>query len=905
MRLWKELFRRIIYLGRRGKFDGDLDDEIRFHLALRVEELEGGGLSHRDALAQARKEFGSPMRVQESTRAAWQFQWLEDLVTDLRHAARAFLRNRAFTLTALLCLALGIGANTLIFSLENAILLRALPYPQADRMVMVRFTPPDHADQRLGSNPGSYFFIREHNRSFEKMGAIRMTGNSVASDSGDASNREWVQSGWISPGLQDVFGVQPLVGRWFAQDDSGYGRVVISYGLWQRLYGGAPDVVGKNLRMDQNGTSLITGVMPQGFQTLNPDIEYWRLQGDNDLARARRSPNRVFYAFARLKPGVTVQQAQADVNALAGPLGQEYDMNRGWGIKVDTLREAYVGHLRKPLLILQGAVLFLLLIACANVAGLLLTQASLRQKELAVRAALGSSRGRVVRQLLAESALLASLGGLAGAGLASLGLKAVAGVTSAFLPQAGAVTMDTTVLGFTLLLSLATGLVFGAIPTLQISRPDLTEMLRESSRSSTAGGTRQRLRGAFVVLQVALALVLLTSAGLLTRSLMQLNLVQPGFSPAGLTTFQVHFPYSYERQIGNSPSGGLLVQMNPRYNQLAEQIREQIAATPGVEAVASAMTPPLGGAPRTFNFIRPGQAISPAAQEAWSAEWYPVSAGYFATLKLRLRRGREFSAEDSATARQVVIVNRALADRFFPNENPVGQQIQTSMLNDPPREIVGMAEDVRQNRYEYGQRPQMYVPREQVPGQMDMTLSFEVLNTTYIVRSGANPAAIVSGLRRSVTNVEPSLAVTNTLTVEQYAEGQLQDLRNYAALLGIFAGVSVLLAVAGLFGALAHLISQRTNEIGIRRALGAPNGAVLREVLHRGMVLIGIGLVSGLGVSLALTRLIRSFLWGVTATDPLTFAAVLVLMAMVGLLACYVPARRALKVDPVIALRAE
>lgn len=905
MSLWTEASRRIEYLRRRNQFDRELEDEIGFHISARVEELEERGVPHRDALAQARKELGPAARVQEEARAAWQFRWVEDLLSDLRHAGRAYRRSRAFTLTALSCLALGIGANTLIFSLVNAVLLRPLPYPHAEQIVMVRFSPPDHADDRLGSNSGSYFFIREHNRSFAHMGAVRVTGNSVANDGGDASNREWVQSGAITPGLQDVFAEQPLLGRWFPQDDSGYGRVVISYGLWQRLFGGTPDVIGKLLRSDQNVTSIITGVMPQGFQTLNPDIQYWRFQGDDDLARARRSPNRVFYAFARLKSGVTLAQAQADMDALAAPLGQEYDMNRGWGIKVDTLRDAYVGHLRRPLFILQGAVLFLLLIACANVAGLLLTQASVRQKELAVRAALGSSRGRVVRQLLAESALLAVLGGALGAGLAGLGLEVVSNMVSTLAPQAGDISMDGTVLGAALLLSLGTALIFGGIPALQVARPDLTQALRDSSRSNTANRTRHRLRGAFVVVQVALALVLLAGAGLLTRSLVRLNLVRLGFDPAGVTTFQVHLPYSLAKQIGNTPSGGLLVEMNPKYTQLAEQLRQRIELAPGVESAAVATTPPLGGAPRMFPFTRPGEPLASNETEAWTAEWYPISAGYFHTLRLGLRSGREFGAEENAHSRPVAVINRTLAERFFPGEDPIGKKIQTSMLDDPPREIVGVAEDVRQNRYEYGLKPQIYVPRIQLPGKLDMTLSFEILNTTVIVRTKVDPASMVPSFRKAVAAVDPSLAVANVLTVEQYAAAQLQDLRNYALLLGIFAGISVLLAVTGLFGAVSHLVSQRTNEIGIRRALGASNAAVLRDVLQRGLILIGGGLAAGLVVSIALTRVIRSFLWGVTATDPVTFGAGLLLMTAVGLLACYVPARRALKVDPVIAVRAD
>jgi putative ABC transport system permease protein len=905
MSFWKEIGRRTAHVARRAQFDRELDEEIRFHLESRIEELETTGVSHDDAVAQARREFGSRARTAEESREAWRFQWLEDLFVDLRHAARSFRRSPAFALTAIGCLALGIAANTLIFSLVNTILLRALPYPDANRLVMVRFTPPNEPDQKFGSNSGTYFFIREHNHVFESMGGLRLTSFSIAADTRDGDPaREWVLGGWVSPGLTDTMGVSPKLGRWFSKDDS-FLNVVISYGLWQRMFGSSPDVLGRKLVLDL-GVVTVLGVMPPGYQTLNPDIDFWRLQPDENLAAALRSPNRVFNLFARLKPGVSVEQAQADMSSLAGPLGEQYEMNRGWNIKVESLREAYVGHLRRPLLIFQGAVLILLLIACANVAGLLLAQANARHKELAVRAALGSTRARVVRQLLAESLLLSSMGGLAGVALGWAGLQMFTTVVQSALPNGVHVTMDLVVLVFALVLSLATGLIFGTLPALQISRPDLMGSLRESSRSATAGGLRQKLRGAFVVAQVALALVLLIGAGLLTHSLLRLNMVQPGFTPHGLVTFQVPFSRTLYRNSGrNTPSGGFEVEMTPRFNVLVEQVRERIANLPDVESATFAMTPPLGGVPRRFGFKKDGVVLDSSEQEAWTAEWYPVGAGYFQTLKVPLIRGRDFDPHDSSGASPVVIINDTMARRFFPNEDPIGKRIQTGLLNDQPREIVGVVGDVRQDRYQYNPQPQMYVPHTQIPAKMDMSLSFDVLVATFIMRTNGNLAALVPLLRKGVAEVDRSQAVTNVLTVEQYAAGQLQDLRHYAMLLSIFGGISILLSFIGLFGIMAHTVTLRTNEIGIRVALGATSRAVLALIARQGLALVGIGILLGTALSLTLTRILGRFLWGISATDPVTFLVVLLAIATVALIACYLPARRALRIDPIIALRME
>jgi putative ABC transport system permease protein len=902
MGFWKEIGRRTLHLGRRSRFESELTDEIRFHIDTRVEELEKSGWTRSDALRQAHREFGSHTRVREDSRAAWQFSWLEDLVADLKHAARSFRRSSAFSLTAIVCLALGIGANALIFSLVNAILLKSLPFPDADRLVMLRFSPPQQPDQKLGMNAGSYFFIREHNKSFERMGAVRLTPFSIAVEGSES--REWLMGGWITPGLAETMGVNPMIGRWFSQEDTSR-TIVISHGLWQRAFGGSPDVLGKKLQIDTL-LATVVGVMPPGYQTLNPDIDLWAFQSDQNLANALRSPNRVFNIFARLKPGVTVAQAQSDLDRIAGPLGEELEMNRGWALSADTLRDAYVGHLRTPLLVFQGAVVMLLVIACANVGGLMLAQAAARQKELALRSALGSSRRRAIRQLLTESVLLSLMGGLFGVGLGWVGLRIATSLVPTVVPPSGLVNLDLAVIGFTFGLSILTGLVFGVLPAIQASRPDVMDVLRESTRITTLSGGRQRLRGAFVVTQVALSLVLLIGAGLLTHSLMRLNLVHSGFDPQGLATFQVPFSRSlYRNAGGNTPTGGLLVEMTPRLNVLIQQIHERLASLPGVESVAVAMTPPLGGVPRRINFARPGQPLSASEQEAWNGEWYPIGAGYFRTLKIPIVRGREFETADSETSRPVVIINNALAQRFFGGEDPIGKQIQSSHLFDPPREIVGVVGDVRQDRYQLAPSPQMYLPRSQLPAKMDMTVSFEVLVATFIIRTNSSLGVLAPTFRQVVAEVDRNHAVTNVLTIEQYAAAQLQDLRHYAMLLGIFGGISVLLSFVGLFGVMANNVNQRRNEIGIRVALGATSSTILSLVAKQGLVLIGIGMTFGLIASLALTRAIARFLWGVTATDPLTFFIVMAALAIVALIACYLPARRALRIDPMVALRPE
>jgi putative ABC transport system permease protein len=897
-----EMFRRLSYFRRRSRFDGELSAEIQFHIDARATELEKEGLARAEAMAQARREFGSRLIAAEDSRSAWQFAWVEQALADLRHAARSFARRPIFAVTAISCLAIGIAANTLIFSLVNAVFLRPLPYSDADRIVSVRFSPPGQPDQKLGSNSGTYFYVRDHSSIFERTGAVRITGISISSDVG-AEAWQWFQIANTSPGLTDVMGVSPKLGRWYTEEDSL--AVVISHRLWMTMFGGADDVLGKKLSAD--GLSLtIVGVMPPGYRTLDADIDLWRLQRDEDLANALRSPNRVFHMFGRLKPAVSIAEAESQLNALGQSLGEEYEMNRGWTIRVDSLRDLYAGYLRQPLLILQGAVFLLLLIACANVGGLLLSQAAARQREMVVRAALGSSRGRIVRQLLTENVLLALLGGIVGGALAWGGLRTVLSTALASNPDLQDASLDWRVLGFTLVIALATALFFGLAPAMQTSRPDLMEAVRESGRSHTGGVARRRLRSALVVVQVALALVLLTGSGLLIRTLINLNAADPGLNPQNVVAIRVPFSRSFYRFRGqNTTDGGLLVEFDDRFTVLSESVRQRLAAVPGVASATTAVTPPLGGDPHRVQFTRPGQIVTKREQGAWSAEWYPVSGGYFETLRIALQRGRTIEVEDRKTSRPVAVINETLALQFFPNEDPLGRQIQIGVLDDLPREIVGVVADVRQDRYQTASQPQIYVPRTQLPYRMDMTMSLDVIVPSFLVRTTNDAASIRARLQAAIREVAPVLPVSSVRTVEEYAADQLQDVERYAVLLSLFGTISLMLALTGIFGLMAHAVSQRTNEIGLRIALGAQRGDVMSLILQKGLVLIGAGVVLGLGASLLLTPVIRSFLWGVSAADPVTFALAGAGLAVVALLACCLPAWRAVKVDPVVALRSE
>jgi putative ABC transport system permease protein len=807
-----------------------------------------------------------------------------------------------------LTLALGLGSSTLIFSLVNAALLRSLPFPQAERLVVVWFTPPNDANQKFGTNTGAYFILRDNSSVFESLGAARLNeGFNVAPDTENATP-DWRAAQMFSTDLIQTIGIKPVLGRWPTADEMAFYNVMISYGLWQRMFAGSPDVIGKKLKLDAN-IGTVMGVMPRGFQLLRPDVDIWVHQPDANLRNAGRSPNRIFTVIGRLKPGVTIQQAQAELNALAPRVGEELpETHRGWGVKVESLHDAYVAGIRRPLLVFQGAVGIVLLIACANVAGLLLAKAGAREKELALRVALGSARTRIIRQLLTETLLLALSGGLVGIGFAAAGLRAFARVNIMNSPLLDQATLDLRVLVFAGFASFVSCAVFGLLPALQASRPDLMELLHSCVRGTVNGSSPQRIRSAFVVTQIALALVLLIASGLMIRSVQRLNTVQFGFDPGGLMAVQIPFSRSFYHNVPgvqNTPTGGLLVEFDGRFSEVSEAVRQRIAAVPGVESVTAAVTPPLGGVPRRMRFSATNRVIPDQEREVWSAEWYPVSAGYFPTLKVPLLRGRDIDEHDAYSTRPVVVINETMARHFWPNEDPIGQTLQIDMLDDRPREIVGIVGVVRQNRYDRDLQSQMYIPRAQLPHRMDMTTSLGVLVTTFVVRTTADPASMTPPLRAAIHEAAPTQSVSSVTTIEAYAEDQLQELRRYALLLSVFGTMSATLAVIGMFGVMTHVVNQRITEIGIRIALGARPLEILRLVFRRAFVLVLAGVTVGVGLAVIATRLIGGFLWGITATDPATFAAVSGLLSGIGLLACYLPARRALKADPVLALRDE
>src|SRR5262245_37210229 len=879
---------------------------MRLHLDLLAEEYEHDGMTAEEASRKARRRFGNTLLMRERGLDVRGAGLLGDLIRDLAYGLRVLRRNPWFTAVAVLTLAIAIGANTVIFSLVNSLLLRALPYPNADRLVVIWSTPRNHPEQKFPGTSGAYVLLRDNSRLFEAIGAARLYEAFTVAENSNGANWERVQAQWFTQEMAAVLGTRPMLGRWPNDgDDINDLFIVISYGLWQRKFAGSPDVLGKKVLLDL-GVATVTGVMPPGFEVLNPDAEIWiRQTVTPPHGPVPRSPNRIFTAIGRLKPSVTLEQAQSEANAIALQLVEQLpEVQRGWDMKVESLQDVYVGRIRKSLLIFQGAVLFVLVIACANVAGLLLAQGVARRKELAIRSAIGSNRWRIVRQLMVETVLLALIAGLVGLMFASACLRAFIQFGPPDFPRLSEISMDVPVFGFALLVSLVTGFVFGLMPSMQVSRRDLMGALRETSRSATLGSHRQRLRSVFVVLQISLAVVLLIGSGLMVRSLLLLNMAQVGFTPQGLVTLQIPFSRSvYYKSAGNTPAGGLMVEFDSRLSQLAERIRDRLTRLPAVESVTVAITPPLGGMPRRITFGRENTPIAPSEREAWTAEWYPVAPDYFETLKIPMMRGRTIGAGDTSSRRAVIVINSVLARQFFPNDDPIGRRIQLDLLDDQPREIIGVAGDVRQNRYDISAQPQVYVPQDQLPWRMDLNIARQVLVKTFIVRTtGAPPTA---ALRAAVREIDPTAAISSVRTVEEYAGAQLQDLRQSAALLTMFGTISALLCVIGIFGIMAHAVMQRRNEIGIRIALGASAANVLRLVLRHGLLLVTMGLGFGVAAALVITRVIQTFLWGVTPTDPVTFMVVTVALAALALIACYVPARRALRIDPIIALRIE
>ncbi len=822
---------------------------------------------------------------------------METLLTDLRYAFRTARRNIGFTAVALAALALGIGANTAIFTVVDAVLLQPLPYPQPDRIMKLG------RQFRTGvgySNSIPKYMAWRQNDVFEAMALYDF--GALGMNVGSSDPPQTVKGLRVSAEYFKVFGVSPVAGRTFSQQEdlpNGPAVAVISYNIWQARFGGTTDVLGRPLLL--NGVSYtIVGVLPRGFQP-DPEADVWlALQADPNSINHGHYLN----VAGRLKPGVTVAAAQAQMKLV----GERFrKANPKWmdaeeSVAVVPLRDATTGEVRTALLVLFGAVALVLLIACANVANLLLARAAGRQRELAIRSAMGAVRGRVIRQLLTESVVLAACGGVLGLALGVAGVRGLLLLVPGDIPRitdaSGTAmvvpSLDWRVMAFTVGVSLLTGLLFGLFPALHTSKPDLVSTLKEASGRSGTGVRHTRIRSVLVVAEVALALVLLVSAALLIRSFVGLRSVDPGIDPRNVFTFQTSLAgsaYSTTASVSN----------------FTTQVVQRIETLPGVEAAASTIVLPVeAGVDLPFTIV----GKPPASGEYNGDEqWRSVSPHYFRVFKIPVLRGRVFTDTDTAGSTRVVIINDAMAKKYWPKEDPVGQMIVIGkglgpQFEEPPRQIVGIVGNVRENGLGNAGVGVMYVPQSQMSEGLT-ALANSVIPLSWCVRTVADPSSLRAGIERELHAVDGQMPISRERLMTEVLSGAVARQNFNMVLLSIFAGVALLLAAIGIYGLMSYSVDQRTQEIGIRMALGADAGRMLRAVLRQGMTLAVIGVVLGLLLAYAVTRLMATLLFGVKASDPWTFAAVAGVLTLVALVATYIPARRATGIDPAIALRYE
>ena len=809
---------------------------------------------------------------------------MQTLLQDLRYGARMLLKNPGFTLIAVLTLSLGIGANTAIFSVVHAALLRPLPYEKPDQLVMIWERNLSRGLEQSQASPVTYCDWREQKRLFDKIAGWWYPQVNLT-DTGSEPQR--VRTVDVTDAFFDVLGVRPIIGRGFqpGEDRPGGERLaVIGHELWRDRYNSDPNILGKAITLDGRSHSVI-GVMPPGFDYPNA-TEVWTPLGWEPRQHNRNA--RFFEVVARLNPGVSREQAQAEMNALSNRIAQENPQsNKDWSAAVVSLRDQLVGDFRLALLALFSAVGLVLLIACANVANLLLARAGSREKEVAIRLAIGATRGRLLRQLLTESVLLALLGGVIGLLISVWGADVLLKLSPVEIPRLDKLSVNATILAFTLGVSLLTGLIFGMVPALSASRSDLNRTLKEGGRDSQTGGGR--IRGALVIAEVAIAMVLLVGAGLLLKSFMRLQRVDAGFNPSNVLTFNLQLPFSSYRDWR---------QVSELYSGLIARLK----SLPGVQSAdATGFLPLEGGWPTKFLI----QGRPPVQGEEPVAQHRPVSEGYFQTMGVPLLGGRRFDDRDQADAPGVVIVNQALQRRYFPNEDPVGKRITTLARQYGPlgrvmpasleMEIVGVVGDEKNSSLSKTAEPAVYFSHRQ----------FSYRSMSVVVRATAAPLSLVNAVQNEVWTLDRNLPVSNVKTMEQRLGEAVAQPRFSALLLGLFAALALLLAAVGIYGVISYTVQRRTHEIGVRMSLGASAGDILKLVVGRGLALTLTGVGLGVLGSFGLTRLISGLLYGVRATDPVTFVAMPALLALVALLACYIPARRATKVDPMVALRCE
>ena len=805
---------------------------------------------------------------------------MSTLLQDIRYALRMFVKKPGFTIMVVVALALGIGANTAIFSVVNAVLLRPLPYSEPDRIVKVWEIHPNAKlrDDKANVSPANFIDWADQNEVFEQIAAYE--GNRRGFNLTSGGESEHIEGSRVSASLFPLLGVQPVLGRSFTEEEDRQGNnrvIILSQGFWQRRFGSDRDILGRTLTLNLKSYTVI-GVMPADFD-VPQSVDFWvPLAFDDEEAKTRDF--HYLGVIARLKPGVTVDEARAGMNVIAQRLEQQYpETNSKLGAHLTLLSEHLVGPIRPTLLILLGAVWLVLLIACANTANLLLARAAARQKEIAIRQALGASRLRLIKQMLTESLMLALLGGSIGAIIALWGTDLLASLGPESLSRLGHIKIDARVLGFTLTLSLLTGVIFGLMPALQASRPRLNELLKEGGRSSGIS-LRSRTRSLLVISEVALSLMLLIGAGLMVKSFLRLQSVTPGFNPDNLLTVKLSPTISKFR---NKSEGIAFYQ----------QVERQIQSLPGVVSVGAVTHLPLSEDNLRLTFNIEGRAAQ-APDERYLAEARAVSPNYFQAMMIPVLSGRSFTERDNIQSAPAIIINAKMADVYWPGEDPIGKRLIMEGEK-APREIVGVVGDVKHWGLEEESRPEMYWPLYQEP----------LVFTSVVIRSTSDPASLAAAVKSEVKAIDDDQPVYRIRTMEQLLSRSVAAQRFSMLLLAIFALAALVLAAVGIYGVIAYSVSQRTREIGIRMAMGAQARDVLGLVVSQGLKLATAGVAIGVLGAFALTRVMSGLLYGVSVTDFQTFIAIPLLLTLVAAIASYIPARRATKVDPMVALRYE
>ncbi|MBA2527764.1 MAG: ABC transporter permease [Pyrinomonadaceae bacterium] len=808
---------------------------------------------------------------------------MDSLLRDLRFSARSLLKRPTLTIIAVITLAIGIGANSAIFSVVNALLIKPLPFPELERVVAIWETQPSQGVLHNEASMANFLDWRAQNQTFEQMGLYRWWSTNLTG----LETPERVQGFLVTANFLDVLGVKPAMGRGFLADEDQPGKepvVILTHGLWQRRFGNDPNIINKSITLNGISRSVI-GVMPEGFKYPRGADVLAPITITPELARSRQSHS--YEIVGRLKPNVTPDSAQADLSTIASRLEKEYaESNTGWGVVVHPIVADAVRLYKTAVLVLMAAVGFVLLIVCANVANLMLARAAGRQKEMALRAALGAGRWRLVRQLLTESVMLALVGGALGVLIAYWGVDLLRtlnpGDAAKFAPGWDRLGVNLPVLGFNMGLSLVSGLLFGLAPAWQISKTDLNETLKEGGRQTSSGS--HRLRGLLVISEVALSLMLLVSAGLLMRSFISLLKTDPGFNPEKVMTMNLVLPAAKYREA-------------PQKATFYSELTKRVEALPGVESAAFVNYLPLGGSNSSDAFLIEGVA-EPAPGQDFIGRYRVCTPRYFHTLGVRILKGRGFTEQDKADAPPVIMVNETLAKKYWTNGDAVGKRMRFSgpfdKVKNPWLEVIGILQDVK-HELNLAVTPDFYLPHAQDPWS----------SMVLVAKTKVAPKALAADIRQQVWSLDKDQPVFDLRTMEEVRTLSVSVYSFSSFSLGIFAAIALLLAAIGIYGVMSYAVMQRTQEIGIRMALGARAADVLKLVVKNGMSLALIGVVAGLAGAFTLTRLLQSLLFGVTPTDALTFAVVTLGLLLVALLACYIPARRATKVDPLVALRYE